>query len=71
MLYFNSNLLFLMNKNNMNKNQLALKLNVSRQNVQQIVNTLNPRATTIIEISKIFNISIDDLLLKDLSSNSN
>lgn len=65
-LFYNSNLKYLMSKNNLNKNQFAIKLNVSRQNIQHLLNASDPKATTIITISRFFNVGIEDLLLKDL-----
>lgn len=67
-MYYNSNLNFLMKMNSLNKNQLSLILKVSRQNIQQLVTTQDPKASTLIKLSQIFNVSIDDLLLKDLEN---
>lgn len=57
-----------MKVNNMSQSDLARKLDTSRQNINQIMNTEIPRVKTLIKLKEFFNISIDDLLLKDLSN---
>lgn len=69
-MFFNKNLKFLMKINNLNNNQLASKLGITRQSITDLVKTLDPRASTVIKLSNIFNVSIDDLLLKDLEEES-
>lgn len=54
--------------NNMSQSDLARKLDTSRQNINQIMNTEIPKVQTLIKLKEFFNISIDDLLLKDLSN---
>lgn len=63
--YFVKNLKYL-TKNKINQNQLAILLNVSRQAIGNLLKTNDPRANTLIKISDIYKISIDDLLRKDL-----
>lgn len=66
---FNKNLLFLTKNTKINQNQLALKLGITRQSVNKLITcTTDPRASTLIKLSEIYNISIDDLLKKDLES---
>lgn len=67
--YFVKNLKYL-TKNKINQNQLAILLNVSRQAIGNLLKTNDPRANTLIKISDIYKVSIDDLLRKDLE-NSN
>lgn len=67
-MYFNKNLKYLMKINNMSQSDLARKLDTSRQNINQIMNTEIPKVQTLIKLKEFFNISIDDLLLKDLSN---
>lgn len=66
-MYFTKNLLFLTKTTEINQNQLALKMGIARQAITKLLKTKDPRATTLIKISQIYNITIDDLLLKDLS----
>lgn len=70
-MYFNSNLKFLMKLNNMSQVDLAKKMDTTRQNVNQIMSTEYPKVQTLLKLKEIFNVSIDDLLLKDLSKEQN
>lgn len=65
-MFFKENLLYLIKTNNYKKIKLAEKLGITRQAITDLMKTTDPRASTIIKISKLFNVSIDDLLLKDL-----
>lgn len=67
-MYYKNNILYLMKINNLNKNQLSFKLNITRQAIQHLIDSQNPTATTLIKLKEIFNVSIDDLLLKDLEN---
>lgn len=69
-MYFKKNLKFLTESTEINQNQLAIKLDISRQAITSMLKTDDPRASTLIKISEIYNISIDDLLKKDLSQNN-
>ena len=64
--YFKKNIRYL-TKTKINQNQLAEKLGITRQSITTMLKTEDPRASTLIKISEIYNISIDDLLKKDLS----
>ncbi len=66
-MYFNQNVRYLCSVNHISQAQLAILLKTSRQSLNSILKTNNPTAKTIIEVSKIFDIPIDDLLLKNLS----
>lgn len=66
--YFKSNLLYLLDKNDLSKSELARKMNVTKQAMTTLFKTENPQANTLIVLSEIFKISIDDLLKKDLSN---
>ncbi len=65
--YFGKNLKFL-TKTRINQNQLSKKLGVTRATVNLMLKVNDPRASTLLRISEIFQISIDDLLKKDLES---
>lgn len=69
-MFFNKNVKYLCLKTNTSLTKLATLLHTSKQSLNSILNTNNPTARIIIDVSKIFNISIDELLLKDLSSAS-
>ncbi len=67
-MFFNSNLDFL-TKKSVNQNQLAIKLGVSRQSIQGYIKQgKQPKYEILIKICQIYNISIDDMLKRDLSS---
>lgn len=55
-------------KTRINQNQLANIFNVSRQAIGNLLKTKDPRASTLLKLSEIYNVSIDDLLKKDLES---
>lgn len=67
-MYFIKNLSFLTKNTGINQNQLASKMGVARQAITKLLKTNDPRASTLIKISNVYGISIDDLLLKDLSA---
>lgn len=69
-MFFNKNVKYLCLKTNISQTKLATLLHTSKQSLNSILNTNNPTARIIIDISKIFNVSIDDLLLKDLTDSS-
>lgn len=64
---FTENLKFL-TKNRINQNQLAGKLGVPRQSITRYLNGREPSYDKLIIISEVYNVTIDDLLKKDLSS---
>ena len=65
--HFATNLKYLTKNTEINQNQLAKKLGISRQSITAMINAKDPKASTLMKISEIYNISIDDLLKKDLS----
>ena len=65
--YFANNLKYLTKNTQINQNQLAIKLGINRQQVTKWINGGEPKYDYLINISKIYEISIDDLLKKDLS----
>lgn len=69
-MFFVKNLNFLTKNSKINQNQLAAKLSISRQSINNMLrkDDLDPKASTIIKIAEVYNLTIDDLLLKDLSS---
>ena len=66
---FNKNMKYL-TKERIKQSELARILNISRQSVSDLINSNDPKASTLIKISDIYKVSIDDLLRKDLE-NSN
>lgn len=66
-MFFKENLRYLTSHTNINQNQLAQRLGVSRQSITSLLNTDDPKASTLQKICEIYNISIDDILNKDLS----
>ena len=64
--FFTNNLKHL-TKTRINQNQLAEKLGITRQAITTMLKTEDPKASTLIKLSEIYNVSIDDLLKKDLS----
>ena len=64
--FFTENIKYL-TKTKINQNQLAIKLGITRQAITKLLKTEDPRATTLIKLSEIYNVTIDDLLKKDLS----
>lgn len=70
-MFFKENLKYLTKNTEINQNRLASILGISRQSITSLLNTDNPRANTLIKISQIYNVSIDDLLNKDLSKENN
>lgn len=66
--FFSRNLKFL-TKTQINQNQLAIRLEINRQQITKWLNNSEPNYDRLIQICKIYNITIDDMLLKDLSLN--
>lgn len=63
---FTKNLRYL-TETKINQNQLSIKLGITRQSITTLLKTEDPKASTLIKLSEIFNVTIDDLLKKDLS----
>ena len=70
-MFFKENIKYLTKNTEINQNKLASILGISRQSITSLLNTDNPRANTLLKISQIYNVSIDDLLKKDLSKENN
>ena len=71
-MYFASNLKILRKNNNMSQEELANILNYSFKNVSKWENGLSiPSYDVLVEISKLFNISINELMEEDLSKLNN
>ncbi len=68
-MYFKQNVKYLCITNSISLTKLAGLLRTSKQSLNSILNTNNPTARILIDIANIFEISLDDLLLKDLSQN--
>lgn len=43
-------------------------MGITRQSITFLLKTKDPRASTLLKLSRIYNVSIDDLLKKDLES---
>lgn len=65
-MFFKENLLYL-TKTRISQSKLAEELDIPRQMINRYVKGQEPNYERLIKISDIFNISIDDLLKKDLS----
>lgn len=63
---FTKNLNYL-TKTKINQSQLAEKLGIPKQSITRYLKGQEPNYTKLIKISEIYNVSIDDLLKKDLS----
>lgn len=66
---FSKNMKYL-TKEKIKQSELARILNISRQSVSDLINSKDPKASTLIKISEIYNVSIDDLLKKDLEESN-
>lgn len=67
---FNKNMKYL-TKTKIKQSELARILNISRQSVSDLINSNDPKASTLLKINEIYNVSIDDLLKKDLEKENN
>ena len=65
--YFAKNLEFL-TKTSISQSELARRLELPRQNITKYLKGQEPKYDKLIKISEIYNVSIDDLLKKDLSN---
>ena len=69
--YFHKNLKFLLKEKNLSKIQLSKELNITRQAINDWTsNNVYPIYDNLIKLSEIFNVSIDDLLKKDLEESN-
>lgn len=69
-MYFKENLKFLTQNGGCNQNKLSQKLSCTRQTINSYINGKGePSFEKLIIISQTFNVTIDDLLKKDLSKN--
>ena len=69
--YFHKNFLFLLAKNKIVLSQMAKEMDITRQAINEYKNGKYPNYNNLIKISNYLNINIDDLLKKDMTSNSN
>lgn len=71
MIYFSKNIVFLKTSKKLKQKYLAKKLNIKPQTYHYYEKgNTTPTYENLIELSKIFEVSIDDLLTKDLSNSS-
>jgi transcriptional regulator with XRE-family HTH domain len=67
-MYFSQNINHLLTQRGWRTADLARALNISRTQAGRYVNGENePKIETVISMSKLFDVNIDDLILKDLS----
>ncbi len=66
---FSKNLKYLRKKHNMYQEELGSLIGISQQTVASYENNSNadPRLSVLVKLSNLFNVSIDDLVKKDLS----
>jgi transcriptional regulator with XRE-family HTH domain len=66
-MYFNKNLQFLRKKQKISQSKLGEILNMTRDSINSMENgRMKPSFDTLINIKNYFNISLDDLIFKDL-----
>lgn len=71
-IFFNSNLKFLREKNNMSRTELAKKLNVHQSTVSRWENgEMGATVDNAVDISKVLNIPLPDLIGRDLRLSEN
>ena len=70
--YFNKNLNYLLKEQKLKKIELSKRLNITRQAINDwTINSVYPIYDNLIKLSEILNITIDDLLKKDMELNFN
>lgn len=67
MLYFNHNLKFLVNKSRLTVATITNDLGIKYETFRRYLSDANPKYDTLIQIANYFEISIDDLLTKDIA----
>lgn len=71
-LFFNENLKFLTQTTSINQYQLAQKMELSKQAINEYINKNKfPTYPNLIKISRIYNLTLEELLLKDLKKERN
>lgn len=68
-IFIHENLNFLRNKYKLSLLDMAIKVEIPLRTLEDLLyrKRTNPRINTLIKIAKGFNLSLDDLVLKDLS----
>ncbi len=69
-MFYTKNLKYLTKNTPINQNQLAQKLGITRQSINKMINAEDPKASTLLKISEIYNVSIDLLLKADLEQSN-
>lgn len=67
-MFFSKNVKYLCKMQDKTLVELANELNMSKQNLNRLLNVNNPTAETLITFSDLFKIKIDDLIRKDLTN---
>ena len=72
MIYLKSNITYLMKKNSLSKNKLRKSCGFAHSTVYRFFNTecMDMTVKTLIKLAEYFDISIDDLVYKDLKNES-
>lgn len=65
-MFFNKNINYLVKSTEINQNQLAAKMGITRQSVNRIIKSTNPQISTVLKICEIYKLTIDELIFKDL-----
>ena len=63
------NLTYLIDKSEHSQNSIAKQLDIYSKNLRDLKKgvTTNPRLDTLLKLAEFFNVSLDDLVLKDLT----
>lgn len=71
-IFLHNNLKYLKDKSGLTWKEIGIKANIKLRTLEDIVagRTLYPRIDTIDALAKFFNVSIDDLINKDLCKNN-
>lgn len=67
-MFFNKNINYLVKSTEINQNQLAAKMGITRQSVNRIIKSTNPQISTVLKICEIYKLTIDELIFKDLET---
>lgn len=67
---FSNNLTYLRIQKGLSQDELSTIIGISQQTIgyYETSDSSNPKMTTLIKLSKLFNISLDDLITKDITT---